>query len=206
MAGKEDQPCTKPSRDIREGTQMSQLTATRRGSTSAGGPQPHGSLGTEVRALMHKHCTDSDTWLQPPSKEMTMRSLAFIEPGYGKCFRCTNAFNLHPMTFIPTSLHQEVKQGTHSPTASRPRLEFSPGLRLQSLSSAHCPSPTTQDSPRRQPAGLGDRQLCPCRGKRGQHSRRRKPARWNPAMATGTLRPCQPLSLMPLIGGHLALS
>ena len=121
MAGKEDQPCTKPSRDIREGTRMSQLTATRRGSTSAGGPQPHGSLGTEVRALMHKHCTDSDTWLQPPSKEMTMRSLAFIEPGYGKCFRCTNAFNLHPMTFIPTSLHQEVKQGTHSPTASRPR-------------------------------------------------------------------------------------
>lgn len=43
VAGEEDQPCTKPSRDIREGTQMSQLTATRRGSTSAGGPQPHGS-------------------------------------------------------------------------------------------------------------------------------------------------------------------
>lgn len=72
-----------------------------------------------------------------------MRSLAFIEPGYGKWFRCTNAFSLHPMTFIPTSLHQEVKQGTHSPTASRPRLEFSPGLGLQNLSSAHCPLPTT---------------------------------------------------------------
>ena len=146
---------------------MSQPTATRRGSTSAGGLQPHGSLGTEVRALIHKHCTDSDTQLQPPSEEVMMRPPAFIEPGYGKGFRGTNAFNLYPMTFIPTSLHQEVKKGTHSLTASRPRLEFSPGLGLQSLSSAHCPPPTTQDSPRRQPAGLGDRQLCPCRGKRG---------------------------------------
>lgn len=206
MAGEEDQPLHEAQQGRQRRTQMPQLTATRRGSTSAGELQPHGSLGTEVRAPMHKRCTDSDTRLQPPSEEVTMRPPAFIEPGDGKRFRCTNAFNLHPMTFIPTPLHQEVKQGTHSPTASRPRLEFSPGLGLQSLSSAHCPPPTDQDSPRRQPAGLGDRQLCPCRGKRGRYSRRRKPARWNPARATGTLRPCQPLSLMPLAGGHLTLS
>ena len=57
-----------------------------------------------------------------------MRSLAFLEPGCGKCFRCTSAFNFRPMTIIPTSLYQEVKQGTCSTAAIRLRLEFSPAL------------------------------------------------------------------------------
>lgn len=57
-----------------------------------------------------------------------MSSLAFIEPGCGKGFALTSSSNSPLMTVIPTSLHREVKQDTHSPKVSRQRLEFSPGL------------------------------------------------------------------------------
>lgn len=125
------QGCHRRSTDVTAPAHRCHSTSpsTRRGSTSAGGPQPHGSLGTEVGYSVHTRVHRlSDAWLQPPSRGVTMRSLAFLEPGCGKRFRCTSAFNFRPMTIVPTSLYQEVKQGTCSTAASRPRLEFSPAL------------------------------------------------------------------------------